>query len=46
LITRYMSSPKDQLEPIMTNSENIVNYFDNAYNKPATALNILRENAC
>jgi len=43
LITGYMSSPVDQLEPIMTNSENIVNYFANAYAKPATALNILRE---
>ena len=27
----------------MTNSENIVDYFSNAYKKPATALNILRE---
>jgi hypothetical protein len=43
LITDYMSRPKDQLEPIMTNSENIVDYFSNAYRKPATALNILRE---
>ena len=42
-ITDYMSLPKDQLEPIMTNSENIVDYFNNAYSKPATALNILRE---
>ncbi len=42
-IARYMASPKDQLEPIMTNSENIVNYGSNAYSKPATALNILRE---
>ena len=43
MITDYMSLPKDQLEPIMTNSENIVDYFSNAYRKPATALNILRE---
>lgn len=43
LITEYMSRPKDKLEPIMTNSENIVDYFGNAYRKPATALNILRE---
>ncbi len=42
-ITDYMSSPKDQLEPIMTNSENIVQFFPNAYLKPAAALNILRE---
>lgn len=42
-ITEYMSRPKSQLEPIMTNSENIIDYFNNAYRKPATALNILRE---
>ncbi|MCU0349052.1 MAG: M1 family peptidase, partial [Saprospiraceae bacterium] len=42
-ITWYMNQDPDQLEPIMTNSENIVNYFANAYAKPATALNILRE---
>jgi aminopeptidase N len=38
-----MRLPKDQLEPIMTNSENIVNFGPNAYAKPATALNVLRE---
>jgi len=38
-----MSRPKDQLEPIMTNSENIIDYGNNAYEKPATVLNILRE---
>ena len=43
LITGYMSQPKDKLEPIMTNSENIVNYFANAYIKTACAMNILRE---
>jgi hypothetical protein len=42
-IADYMSMPKDQLEPIMTNSENIVEFGLNAYAKPATALNILRE---
>jgi hypothetical protein len=42
-ITDYMRLPKDQLEPIMTNSENIVNFGPNAYTKPATGLNILRE---
>ncbi|MEO8171574.1 MAG: M1 family metallopeptidase [Sediminibacterium sp.] len=42
-IARYMSSPKDQLEPIMTNSENISNFGSNAYSKPATGFNILRE---
>ncbi len=42
-MARYMSLPKDQLEPIMTNSENIVGFGPNAYSKPATGLNILRE---
>ncbi|HEU0111573.1 MAG TPA: M1 family metallopeptidase [Flavisolibacter sp.] len=42
-IVDYMKLPKDQLEPIMTNSENITHFGDNAYGKPATALNILRE---
>ncbi|GAB5552021.1 MAG: M1 family metallopeptidase [Saprospiraceae bacterium] len=43
LITDYTSRPADQLEPIMTNSENIVDYFSNAYRKPATGLAMLRE---
>jgi len=42
-ITSYMKLPKDQLEPIMTNSENIIQFGPNAYAKPATGLNILRE---
>jgi len=42
-IADYMKLSKDQLEPIMTNSENINNFGANAYGKPATALNILRE---
>lgn len=42
-IVDYMKMPKDQLEPIMTNSENIIQFGYNAYSKPATALNILRE---
>jgi hypothetical protein len=42
-IVDYMKLPKDQLEPIMTNSENIVMFGPNAYAKPATALNVLRE---
>jgi hypothetical protein len=37
----YMSGP-DQV-PIMTNSESIANFGSNAYGKPATALNVLRE---
>ncbi len=42
-ITDYMKLPKDELEPIMTNSENIARFGPNAYAKPATGLNILRE---
>jgi hypothetical protein len=42
-IVDYMKLPKDQLEPIMTNSENINQFGPNAYAKPATGLNILRE---
>jgi len=42
-IRDYMKLPKDQLEPIMTNSEDIVGFGPNAYSKPATGLNILRE---
>lgn len=42
-IVDYMKLPKDELEPVMTNSENIVRFGPNAYSKPATALNILRE---
>ncbi len=42
-IADYMKLPKDQLEPIMSNSENIIQFGPNAYSKPATALNILRE---
>ena len=42
-IVDYMKLPKDQLEPIMTNSENIERFGPNAYAKPATGLNILRE---
>ena len=42
-IVDYMKMPKNQLEPTMVNAENIVLYGPNAYSKPATALNILRE---
>ncbi|RIW18518.1 M1 family peptidase [Algoriphagus lacus] len=42
-IVPYMASEKSLLEPIMTNSENIIQFGPNAYAKPATALNILRE---
>jgi len=40
-ITKYMAS--DNQVPIMTNSESILQFGNNAYGKPATALNILRE---
>jgi hypothetical protein len=39
----YFRLPKNQLEPIMVNSENINNFGANAYGKPATALTVLRE---
>ena len=42
-IVDYMRMPPNQLEPIMTNSDNIVQFGNNAYGKPAAALNILRE---
>ena len=42
-IVDYMKLPKDELEPIMSNSENIARFGPNAYSKPATGLNILRE---
>lgn len=42
-IVDYLKLPKERLEPIMTNSENIIEFGPNAYAKPATALNILRE---
>ncbi len=42
-ITDYMKGNKDNIMPIMTNSESIKQFGNNAYGKPATALNILRE---
>ncbi len=42
-IVPYMSGDQKFLEPIMSNSENIVQFGNNAYGKPATGLNILRE---
>lgn len=42
-IVDYMRLPATELEPIMTNSENIRMFGPNAYGKPATGLNILRE---
>lgn len=42
-IVPYMSGDQKFLEPIMTNSESIHQFGSNAYAKPATGLNILRE---
>lgn len=42
-ITDYMKGDKANITPIMTNSESIKQFGNNAYAKPATALNILRE---
>ena len=42
-IIRYMSGDQDFLSPIMSNPENVFQLGPNAYSKPATALNILRE---
>ena len=43
LITDYMSINQNFLAPIMSNPENVYSLGPNAYGKPATALNILRE---
>jgi len=42
-IVDYMKGDKSGIVPIMTNSESILQFGNNAYGKPATALNILRE---
>jgi hypothetical protein len=42
-IAEYMGGDKSKISPIMTNSESIHQFGNNAYGKPATALNILRE---
>ncbi len=42
-IIPYMSGQQGLLRPIMTNSEQILQFGNNAYAKPATALSILRE---
>ena len=42
-IVDYMKSDKAVLSPIMTSSDNVIGLGPNAYAKPATALNILRE---
>lgn len=42
-IVGYMKGDKKYIRPIMTNSENIIQFGNNAYGKPAIALSILRE---
>lgn len=42
-IVEYMKGDKSTISPIMSNSENLHQFGNNAYAKPATALNILRE---
>jgi hypothetical protein len=42
-IVPYMSGDQDFISPIMSNPENVYQLGPNAYGKPATALNILRE---
>ncbi|QWX84299.1 M1 family metallopeptidase [Cellulophaga sp. HaHaR_3_176] len=42
-IVDYMSGDQDFIAPIMSNPENVYQLGNNAYGKPATALNILRE---
>ena len=42
-IVPYMSGDQKILEPIMSNSESIIQFGNNAYGKPAAGLNILRE---
>jgi len=43
MIVPYMSGDQSKIEPIMTNSECIKQFGNNAYGKPAAGLNILRE---
>ena len=42
-IVGYMKGDQDFISPIMTNPEQVYQLGNNAYGKPATALNILRE---
>jgi hypothetical protein len=42
-IVNYMKGNQDFISPIMSNPENVYQLGNNAYGKPATALNILRE---
>ena len=42
-IVNYMKGDQKYISPIMSNPENVYQFGNNAYGKPATALNILRE---
>jgi hypothetical protein len=42
-IVPYMAGDQEYISPIMSNPENVYQLGPNAYGKPATALNILRE---
>jgi hypothetical protein len=42
-IIPYMSLDQKSLEPIMSNSESLIDFGNNAYGKPASGLTILRE---
>jgi len=42
-IVPYMAGDQSRIAPIMSNPENVFQLGPNAYGKPATALNILRE---
>jgi peptidase M1-like protein len=42
-ITNYMKGNPDYIRPLMTNSEQIIQFGYNGYGKPAAALSVLRE---
>jgi hypothetical protein len=42
-IVDYMKGDKSNIAPIMTHGDLVKQFMNNAYNKPATGLNILRE---
>jgi len=42
-ITNYMKGDPDYIRPIMTNSEQIIQFGYNAYGKPSAALSVLRD---
>ncbi|MEP3389530.1 MAG: M1 family metallopeptidase [Reichenbachiella sp.] len=43
MMVDYMKGDKEGMRPIMTNSEQLLQFGNNAYGKPAAALSILRE---